>query len=100
MAIKGYERIGKTRKEEKRQGRGASDEEGDRRSDGIPGDRGTTKEVRQVYRSPSQAEKGKEYDGDDVRPEEMSDVELHVVMEQLFREGSTPITLGNSIPQS
>ena len=45
---------------------------------------GTIKEVRQVYRSPSQKQKGEEYDGYDVCPEEMSDVELHVVMEQLF----------------
>ena len=42
---------------------------------------GTVKEFREVYRSPAQIEKGKEYDGDDVCPEETSDVELHVAME-------------------
>ena len=46
--------------------------------------RGTIKEVQHVYRSPAQTEKGKEYDGDDTRPEETSDVELHVAKEQLF----------------
>ena len=61
---------------------------------------GTIKEVRQVYRSPAKTEKGKEYDIDDARRKETSDVELHVAMEQLFREGPAPITPGNSIPQS
>ena len=42
---------------------------------------GTIKEVRQVYRSPAQIEKGKEYDGDDTHPEETSIVELHVAIE-------------------
>ena len=45
---------------------------------------GTIKEVQQVYRSPTQTEKGNKSDGEDTRPEEMSDVELHVEMEQLF----------------
>ena len=53
-----------------------------------------------MYRSPAQIEKGKESDGEDGCPEEMSDLELHVAMEQVFREGTTPITQGNSIPQS
>ena len=57
---KGYEIIGKTRKKRERQRRGALDDEVDGRSDEFPGYRGTTKEVRQVYRSPAQAEKGKE----------------------------------------
>ena len=33
-----------------------------------------TKEVQQVYRSPAQAEKGKEYNRDDACPEETSNV--------------------------
>ena len=61
---------------------------------------GTTKEVRQVYRSPSQEEKGKEYDRNNMRPDKTSDVELHVAMEKLFRESPAPIIPGNSIPQS
>ena len=53
-----------------------------------------------MYRSPAQREKVENSNVEDALPEEMSDVELHVAMEKLFREGSAPITQGNSIPQS
>ena len=55
---------------------------------------GAMKEVRQVYRSPAQMEKGKNSnrEGTDVRPKEVSDVEMHVAMEQLFQERSASIS--------
>ena len=63
---------------------------------------GAVKEVRQVYRSPAQTEKGKKSDGEgkNARPEQVSDVEMHVAMEQLFQESSTSISQGIPIPHS
>ena len=60
------------------------------------------KEVRQVYRSPTQTEKGKksEEEGIDAHPEEVSDVEMHIAMEQLFQERPKSISQGIPIPQS
>ena len=51
------------------------------RSQGIGG---TIEEVRPVYRSPAQREKGEKSNVEDARPEEMSNVEFHVAMELLF----------------
>ena len=47
-------------------------------------------------------EKGKKFDreGTYARPEEVSDVEMHVAMEQLFQERSASISQGIPIPQS
>ena len=51
---------------------------------GSQGMGGTIKEFRQVYRSPPQREKGENSNVEDACPKEISDVELHVVMEKLF----------------
>ena len=61
---------------------------------------GTIKEVRQVYRSPARREKGEKSNVEDACPEEISNVELHVTMEKLFRKSPAPIIQGNPIPQS
>ena len=61
--------------------------EGQMESQGIGG---TVEEVRQVYRSPAQREKGENSNVEDARPEEMSEVELHVAMEQYFERGQHP----------
>ena len=51
--------------------------EGQTESQGIGG---TMKEVRQVYKSPTQREKGEQSEMEDMCPKEMYDVELHVAM--------------------
>ena len=47
-------------------------------------------------------EKGNNFDEEyaDAHPEEMSDVELHIAMEQLLQERSVSISQGIPIPQS
>ena len=63
---------------------------------------GSIKEVRQVHRRPTQMEEGRTSDRGDVdaRPEEVSDVELHVAMQHLFQERSETISQGIPTPKS
>ena len=55
-----------------------------------------------MYRSPAQGEQGKKSDeeGTNMCPEEVSDVEMHVAMEQLFQERSVSIYQGIPSPHS
>ena len=60
---------------------------------------GSIKEVKKIHRIPTRREKGKmSGEEEDACPEEESNVELHVAMEQLFIERQASIIWSNQHP--